>query len=159
MNFITSRASKTIWVLIRFRDIGASPDQLKTVYISRIRSILEFAAPVFSSSLTKQQSQQIELIQKKAFAVILGERYVSYESALEQLNLERLDSRRIELCYRFALKCTKSSKHQWMLPPNPFVRNSSRTPKPYHEFFCRTSRYYNSAIPFMARLLNERHST
>ena len=133
-------------------------DQLKTVYISRIRAILEFAAPVFSSGLTKEQSHQIELVQKKACAVILGHKYVSYESALDLLSLERLDGRRVELCHRFAVKCTKSPKHKHMFPPNPAVRPTLRKPKPFLEHYCRTSRYFNSAIPYMARLLNERHS-
>ena len=50
------------------------------MYQLRVRSTLEFAAPVFSSGLTQDQ---LEMVQKKAFAIILGRAYVSYESALE----------------------------------------------------------------------------
>ena len=156
VDYITSRGTKNLWVLVRFKNMGGTQEQLKTVYISRIRSILEFAAPVFSSGLTDEQCRQLELIQKKAFAIILGDRYASYESALNALNLERLDNRRTDLCYRFALKCTRSPRHQWMFPLNPNVRSSSRNPKPFLEHYCRTARYFKSAIPYMARLLNQR---
>ena len=88
------------------------------MYQTRVRSTLEFAAPVFHSGLTKDQSRQIEMVQKKALAIILGRSYSSYESTLEQLRLERLDTRTANLCYTFAMKCSKSDKHGSMFPPN-----------------------------------------
>ena len=115
---------------------------------------LEFASPVFHSGLTKDQSQQIELVQKKRLAVILGRAYLSYESALKQLHLERLDSRRTNLCLKFALKCTMSTRHSGMFPPNLQPNSSTRHHKPYMEYNCKTSRYYNSPIPYLSRLLN-----
>ena len=154
---ITMRATQKLWVLIRFKTLGATTDQLCTVYQTRVRSTLEFAAPVFHSSLTKDQSMQIELCQKKAFAVILGKNYVSYETALAKLKLERLDTRRVNLCMSFAVKCTKSSRHSSMFPNNTNYRTNMRNPKPFLEYYCNTSRYYNSSIPYMARLLNKNH--
>ena len=65
---ITTRATKKLWVLVRFKSLGGSTQQLLTVYITRIRSTLEFASPVFHSGLTRDQSEQIELIQKKSLA-------------------------------------------------------------------------------------------
>ena len=105
---ICRRATKKLWVLVRFKSLGGTTEQLLTVYQTRIRSTLEFAAPVFHSGLTLDQSRQLEMIQKKALVIILGVNYTSYESALSELNVERLDHRRTELCYSFALKCTNS---------------------------------------------------
>ena len=124
--------------------------------MSRIRSTLEFGAPVFHSGLTKEQSTAIELMQKKAFAIILGKEYGTYESALSRLNLERLDSRRLEICYNFALKAASSTRHKHMFPLNPTQRSGNRHHKTYLEYQCRTSRYFKSPLPFMARLLNNR---
>ena len=118
---------------------------------------MEFAAPVFHSSLTKDQSMQLELCQKKAFAVILGKNYGSYEAALAKLKLDRLDTRRVSLCLSFAVKCTNSTRHSSMFPHNSNYRTSMRNPKPFLEFSCNTSRYYNSSIPYMSRLLNKKH--
>ena len=154
VNEITKRATNKLWVLIRFKTLGGSQDQLLTVYQTRVRSTLEFAAPVFHSGLTANQSSQIEMVQKKALAIILGRQYSSYETALNTLNLERLDTRREDLSFRFALKCTKSHRHNSMFPPNPNYRPNMRNPKPFLEYQCHTSRYFNSAIPALSRLLN-----
>ena len=107
------------------------------------------------SSLTIEQSGNIEMCQKKALAVILGNEYNSYESALAVLNLERLDHRRTTLCRKFAEKCTLSTRHANMFPKNTQIRHNTRKPKPFFEFMCETSRYFKSSIPYMARLLNE----
>ena len=63
------------------------------VYQTRVCPTLEFVAPVFHSGLTKDQSRQIEMVQKKAFAIILAKNYTSNESALLSLHLERFDTR------------------------------------------------------------------
>ena len=156
VNDICSRASKKLWVLVRFKSLGGTTNQLLTVYMTRIRSTLEFACPVFHGGLTKDQSNQIELVQKKALAVILGKSYVSYESALLQSQLERLDTRRTDLCHKFALKCVKSARHSAMFPKTQNNYVNTRGCKPYFEHSCKTSRYFNSPIPYLARLLNKK---
>jgi hypothetical protein len=93
VNDISTRGTGKLWILIRFKTLGGSAEQLLKIYQVRIRSTLEFAASVFHSGLTKEQSRQIEMVQKKAMAIILGSSYQSYESALSELNLERLDFR------------------------------------------------------------------
>ena len=95
---MVTRATKQLWVLLRFISLGASTHQLLTVYVSRLRSTLEFAAPLFHSGLTKLQSAKIEMVQKKALAIVLANSYTNYESALLCLNIERLDVRREKLC-------------------------------------------------------------
>ena len=155
VNDVTSRATKKLWILIRFKSLGASTQQLLQVYVTRVRSTLEFAAPVFHSGLTKLQSNQLETVQKKAAAIILAQLYTNYETALLHLNLERLDHRRDKLCLSFALKCSRSQRHQSMFPSNPSPRSTTRNYKTYMEPLCNTSRYYNSSIPYLTRLLNK----
>jgi hypothetical protein len=96
------------------------------------------------------------MVQKMAFAIILGRNYESYESALEILGQERLNSRRTKLCHNFALKCTQSPQHNHMFPLNPIFRENMRHTKKYKETQCKTSRYYKSSVPYMARLLNKK---
>ena len=69
------------------------------------------------------------MVQKKAFALILGRSYTSYEAALLNLKQERLDTRRQTLSHKFALKCTQSSKHSHMFPPNPNFRANKTFPR------------------------------
>ena len=151
---ICRRATNNLWVLIRFKALGGTNTQLNMVYQTRIRAILEFGSPVFHSSLMKDQSAKIELAQKKALAVILGKDYESYEYAMSRLNLERLDTRRSQLCLAFAQKCAKSTRHGLMFPKNTSTRTNMRHPKLYLEHSCSTFRYHHSSIPFMAGLLN-----
>ena len=156
INDITKRATSKLWILIRFKSLGGTQDQLLKVYQTRVRSTLEFAAPVFHSGLTQVQSRQLEMVQKKGFAIILGKKYGSYEHALQTLNQEQLHVRRQELSYKFALKCSQSPLHKSMFPANQNFRQNMRNPKPFMEHNCQTSRHFNSTIPYLARLLNKR---
>ena len=148
-NDITKRATSKLWVLIRFKSLGGTEEQLR-----RVRSTLEFGPPIFHSGLTKEQSTKVEKVQNKPLVNILGSRHQNYETALQAYKLERLDARRLSLCYNFAVKCTNSPKHYSMFPTNPNYRQSMRSPKQFLERLCQTSRHFNSAIPFLTRLLN-----
>ena len=63
---------------------------------------------VWHSSLSQENIEDLEIVQKTAIKVILQERYQGYEAALAQLGLQTIESRREELCLNFALKCAKS---------------------------------------------------
>ena len=80
VNDITKRATQKLWVLIRCKALGGTSDQLVTVYLTRVRSTQEFTAPVFNSGQTQDQCRHIEMVQKKACAVILGKDYHTYET-------------------------------------------------------------------------------
>ena len=92
---ISTAASRTFWLLIRFRDMGATRRQLLSLWQQKGRSILEFASPVFFSSLTQQQCKRIEDCQRKAFSIMLQHEYRSYENSLDVLKQEKLSDRRI----------------------------------------------------------------
>ena len=70
--------------------MGASRDDLIEVYTKQIRSISEFAVPVWNSSLTGDEIISIERIQKSALHIILDEDYNSYNSALKTVGLTKL---------------------------------------------------------------------
>ena len=61
--YIVSRATKKLWFLRRLRVLGANEDDLIDVYMKQIRSILEFAVPVWHSSLTGEDRADIERVQ------------------------------------------------------------------------------------------------
>ena len=52
MKCIVDRANAKLWISRRLKKLGADRDDLKDVYIKQVRSILEFAVPVWHSSLT-----------------------------------------------------------------------------------------------------------
>ena len=68
-----------------------------------VRSLLELAVPVWHSALTKQQSKQIERIQKFALAIILEKDYTNHKVACTLLKVDPLYVRR-ETIYKFIKK-------------------------------------------------------
>ena len=114
---------------------------------------MEFSVPVWNSSLTKEDSSDIERVQKAFLHLVLGDGYSDYTNALIKLDLETLESRRVKLCTTFATKSAKHPKHQtWFeLSDAPETRSIKPVYKvPLH----RLKRYKNSPIPYLTRLLN-----
>ena len=46
-SFMISRANKKLWFLRRLKALGADDEDLKDVFVKQIRSILEYAVPVW----------------------------------------------------------------------------------------------------------------
>ena len=62
----------------------------KNIYILYIRSILEQSSVVWHSSLTQENCDDLERVQKCAIRIILGEHFQDYEDALLKVDLETL---------------------------------------------------------------------
>ena len=154
INYTVTRTNKILWQLTRFKQLGAPQDKLVTFYLLKIRSILMFGAVTFHSSLTIQLSQKLELQQKRSLAIILGNQYGSYRQALALTNLSRLDHLREDACLQWALKAQNDPKHSHLFPINQSSTNT-RFRQKFEEYFCRTAKYYNSAVPSMTRALNK----
>ena len=59
-----------------------------------IRSLLEYASPVWHNRLTNEQSDQIESIQKRALKIICCSSFTDYEQLRILYNLPSLSERR-----------------------------------------------------------------
>ena len=70
---------------------------LKLIYIQYIRSLLEQSCVLWHASLTSEDRDNIERVQKNAMRIILGENYTPYDDALETLMLAKLSDRREKL--------------------------------------------------------------
>ena len=87
-----------------------SKEDLKSIYKTFIRSVLEQSAVVWHSSLKQKNRNDLERVQKAAVRSIMDNDYTTYENALHELKMERLEKRREILCLRFAKKCLKNEK-------------------------------------------------
>ena len=87
-----------------------------------IRSLLEQSCTVWNSELTQEDSENLERMQKSALRTILQERFTSYESALNTLELESLAERREILCIQFTKKCTKKAQ-KWSIFPHQIIEH------------------------------------
>ena len=139
----------------RLKLLGADKEMLLEMYELHVRSILETAVPLWHSGLSISDSNKIERVKKMAFSIILGFSYKSYKNAIKILKVGSLKERRVQLCLNFAKKCTKTSEHSDLFQKMKINRPNTRSKKSFIEHNCRTKRYYDSAVPYLTRLLNQ----
>ena len=137
-------------ILHKLFSFKVQPSDLVNTYVLYIRSILEQCCQVWHFSITKEEISDLERVQKVACRIILQEDYVSYEQALEELNLQTLYERRDKLCLKFAKRCVNHPKASNMFPVNTASKNNDK----YQVQFARHSRLLDSSIPQMQRALN-----
>ena len=154
-NHKVKKANKRMEILRKVSNFGASWDDLKNIYILYIRSLLEQSCVVWHSGLSAENKQDLERIQKSALKLILKEKYVSYNYALNILELDSLEERRELLCLEFAKKCLKNDKMKSLFPKNAKNHEMlTRFKEKYEVNYANTERLRKSPIIFMQRLLN-----
>ena len=132
-----------------------STKELRDIYTLYVRSILEQSCVVWHSSLTEENKQNLERVQKCAVKIMQGKKYKDYESALEHVDLDNLSERRNKLCLKFAKKCLENKKTENLFPLNKNIHNmESRMTEKFKVKFAHTERLKQSSIPYMQRLLN-----
>ena len=142
-------------ILRKLYEFNVPKIDLVQIYCMYIRSVLEFNSCVWYSSITQEEKNNIERVQKIACRVILKENYTTYEDALESLKLQNLEQRRIKLATRFAEKCTEHENFSDLFPKNPNNLNHRYREK-YQVKHATTQKLYKSSIPSMQRLLNSK---
>ena len=145
-------------MLTKLKYVGVKAEVLIEIYILFIRSITEYCAVAFHSSLTVAQATDIERIQKTSLKVILGENYIDYPAALEMSGLQTLHDRREKRCLDFALKSLKHPVNRRMFPFNSNLGGEGaeiRDRETFEVNFARTEKYRMSAVPFCQRKLND----
>ena len=117
--------------------------------------MVEYASPVWTGGLTKNEIVQIERVQKAAFAIILGNKNISYCHALETLARPSLESRRHQINLRFATKCLRSETFShWFtkLPANTSTINTrSKKPTGVAPVQFRTQTFAKSPIAYLTQ--------
>jgi len=122
------------------------------VYSSLIRSVLEYACPVWHCGLTKGQSDEIEGVQKRCLKILFPD--LSYKDSLQITGLELLSLRRESQVRKLfnEIKCEGHVLNN-LLPANN-VNNSSyrlRDTYPYKMPRARTDRLLRSFIWYCVR--------
>ena len=143
-------------LLNKAANFTSAKGDLKKIYLTFVRSILEQSPDVWLSSLSKTNHRNLERVQKATVRLIMGQTYTGYENGLKALNIETLDKRRDRLCLMFAKNCLKSEKLRNLFERNNPTHKMKKRNKP-KSFKCkkiRTERYKKSSIPFMTNLLN-----
>ena len=137
-------------ILRKLYDFNLPLEDLVTIYNSYIRSILEYNLNVWFSSISNEERENIERVQRVACKIILKDDYINYKDALDRLNIQNLSDRRQMLACRFANKCVKSDRFKGLFPVN-----DNRSADKYVVKFAHTDRLKDSSIPAMQRILNK----
>ena len=133
---------------------GMSQDDLLFMFKTVIRPVLDFATVAYHTMLTKSQSERLERLQKRAIKIICGVNK-SYNSAIEEGLIERLEERRENTFLKFTVKASNNPlfKEKWF-PLNPETDYNVRNRKKYREFHSKTDRLQKSPLFQMRRRLN-----
>ena len=155
---IVSKATKRLYFLKQLKRAGLPPDQLLHFYLAVIRSVLEYAAPVWHHLLNKTQAEKLEAIQKRAINIIFSYTYnLPYNFALCTAELDSLRNRREQLSRKFFDSVTQpaSCLHALVPPPRDsttvtrlraaakYPRLPSRTKK-YQSFLSHALSHYQN---------------
>ena len=155
-SYLVKRANARMRLLHKLVDFGVPHEDLVCIYILYVRSILEQSCQVWHSSLTLENFQDLERVQKNALRIILQENYLSYSNALDITGIPTLFERRAQLCLKFAKSCLKNEEMRNIFPTNDVPSNmETRFREKYKVTASRTERLKNSAVPYMQRLLNQ----
>ena len=96
-DYLVKKAYKRMNLLRKFSSFTKSKEEKKEIYILYIRSIFEQSYTVWHTSITQENSNDIERVQKSALKIILANeynKYNNYQQALLKLNLDSLKIRR-----------------------------------------------------------------
>ena len=111
----------------------------------------------WQGQITEAEKTDIERVQKIAARIILCRCYLSYENALQTLNLENLEARRIKLCLKFALKAEAHPKFKHWFIKQPIIYNTRGKRNRYKEIHAMHSRYKQSPLGYLTKLLNKHY--
>ena len=118
------KAYARITMITTLKYVGVCQEDLINIYILYIRSLLDYCSVVWHSSLTVDQCQKLESVQKLCLKIILGDEYEGYEKALLLSGFEKLSIRREQKCLKFGLKSLLHPVHSAMFPVNPNLDKS-----------------------------------
>ena len=153
---ICKKAYARMTMLTKLKYVGVDTADLIHIYI-HVRSHVEYCSVVWHSTLTKQQIDYIENIQKLSLKIILGQEYSTYEFALECTGLQKLSERRENRCLKFGLQSLLHPVNNKMFPVNPQILENPHNTRNTEHFVvnkANSESYRKSAIPYIQRMLN-----
>lgn len=138
VEYILKKANSRLYVIRLLRKANVSPTDLVAIYCSIVRSVLEYAATVWSN-LPRYLSDQLESIQKRALRSIYPN--FTYQQALDVSGLDRLDVRREKICVNLAEKLKQSKD-----PFNPLTPLLNPPNQIEHAYNLRSNRSLRPTI-------------
>ena len=155
--YICKKAFKNMWTIRRMKKLGLDSFTLVDYYMKEVRVHVELAVPVWHSGLSQKLSGDIERVQRVAVSLILDNGNIPYDRACVALGLKPLVVRRQELCERFAQKTASvGNRHCDLFQLEKDGSHDTRSSNDkFREHVGSKSRFFNSPLPFLKRILNQ----
>jgi len=147
---ISAKVASRLYFLKQLKCTGASLSDLLCFYTTVVRPVLEYACPVWHSSLTVAQSDMLESLQKRALRII----YCSdnYTINMVWAGIDTLATRRELRTAKFFKRhvMDAASTLNYLLPPkrDPEILERLRDSKPREPLYTRTQKFKISFIPY-----------
>ena len=149
VNAICSKASSRLYFLNLLKRSAMSVDDLIHFYVSYILPVLEYACPVWHTSLNKEQTRRLEAIQRRALSIIVGR--CEYSNYCAVNNFPTLHDRREALCKSFFTSILSNDNCLHYLLPPPRHSEAVFKLRNFNEYVSdtpRTERYRQSFLPY-----------
>ena len=159
ISYIVGKANSRLHFLRQLKRAGVPTDDMLAYYIGEIRSVLEYAAPAWHSSLTDELSDKLENIQKRALRIVYGGSKFSdnsYDRFCNEISVAPLVVRRETLTSNFFQKILdRTNCLHHLIPARRDVAHVGRLRNynPYHIPFARTEKFRNSFIMYCLRTI------
>ena len=144
-------------ILIRsILSFGASRKEMVHFWITFCRNVLEQSCVIWHSSLTDENSEDLERTQKTFAKLILKDEYKNYTEALLKLNLDTLADRRENMSLKFAKDGLKFNTLTELITKKEKTHTMKmRKSEQFDVNFSNTERMKKSSIVYLQNLLNQ----
>ena len=128
---LVKKASKRLYFLRQLKRAHVEKALLLRFYTSCIRSVCDYAIPVFHASLPQYLIDDLERVQKRALSIICPT--LSYDNALASLDLELLVVHHHRLCQSLFNSILEDTDHRLrhLLPVSYSPKYSLRHPRAF----------------------------
>ena len=92
LKYIRAKFYSKLWIIRHMSSAGATEELLVKIYCSYIRPVLEYVSVVYNALITEEESDNLEDLQRAAFALIYG-RKISYKKAIRKTDTKTLYER------------------------------------------------------------------
>ena len=152
---IVKKSNSRMQLLRKVASFGASRKDMIHIYTLFVRSSLEHSSSVWHRSLTNENVNDLERVQKSAFRIILKHEYFSYENALNILEMQTLKDRRELLLTKFTVKSLQVKQMNTILMKNENTQGmNTRNKEQYKIQNTNTERFQKSTGIQMQHIIN-----
>jgi len=150
INEVIRKVSKRLYFLIQLKRANVAARDLVLFYSTCIRSIIDYAIPVFYHALPQYLKEELIRLEKRAVSIILPR--LTYSLACIELGIKPISDHHKELCSKLFNSIVNNSNHKLhsLLPPKNNPKYHLRNQRVFNVPNFKTKRTKNTFINKLA---------